>query len=826
MCALNIDYMHSLACNGMFLKNNENTNKNSNIEIKPQLNSDTVSFSGSRKKIKNENGNYCEQIAQKTNVREARQYLKNGEANKALETLGFKTSVDEKGNVTLNNGFTALLSNKGETVKTLSDYRIDTNKLLENVVKIEGEAVFEDDFMPNHYIETDGISTTSQSTNKADGIKREFLKLNPQYQKALQENDTYTILTMCGYDIEKDENGQITFNGDLKLGHHENKNFGYTSFEELGINNENLLNGIKKINGNLKITSDSSLEKINPNLEITGNIVYSGNKKEQLFKGFSTAEQVADTYKNKGITPEIVKSMAETGVLKSIKVQGTHSQASKNNSVTYYLNSDDVKQKLSDRLIEYTVKAQQVNELLEHGDDITAFEILGYDIDSDFETDKITINGDYVPYFLKDNDNPNENSIVSYDLLGINQEKLLKNVVKIDGEAFLPENLNNEKTIETNNSAKNLKTNPIFQKAVKAKDTYTILEMCGFDVEESKDGRIIINGDFNSDFLQNEKYGYTSFEELGVNSQDLIDDIGKIKGNLLISKDSPIKRLSTNLEVTGVVIHPFEKEDLFADFYTSEDVAFMADEDYEISPKLIDKLADNGYLNTINSVIATDTGLQPSLRYFPYEGENEEVLNELKENNWDTSKTNISSIFTQNCEREYLQDFDILPELETYMWDDDSLETSNGAFKNHYAKKSFIMTVGWALSENTRKIFKKHATPYIGLLISKDDRLHNIEKQFKAGKINEDERDKQIKDLKYTDKQQRTLASYRLKGWAEAGTKEFAQNLKAGAMAANLYQEEGILAFTDEKIINAIIEWEEKQKTKENNEKEQVEATA
>ena len=37
--------------------------------------------------------------------------------------------------------------------------------------------------------------------------------------------------------------------------------------------------------------------------------------------------------------------------------------------------------------------------------DITALETLGYDVDSDFETDKITINGDYIPYFKTTGDN-------------------------------------------------------------------------------------------------------------------------------------------------------------------------------------------------------------------------------------------------------------------------------------------------------------------------------------------------------------------------------------------------------------------------------------
>ena len=80
--------------------------------------------------------------------------------------------------------------------------------------------------------------------------------------------------------------------------------------------------------------------------------------------------------------------------------------------------------------------ANSVNESLQEEDDVTAFETLGYDVDSDFETDKITINGDFRPYF-KIYVKGQLQEPISYEDVGINQDDLLRNVEQITGEKHL-----------------------------------------------------------------------------------------------------------------------------------------------------------------------------------------------------------------------------------------------------------------------------------------------------------------------------------------------------------------------------------------------------
>ena len=61
---------------------------------------------------------------------------------------------------------------------------------------------------------------------------------------------------------------------------------------------------------------------------------------------------------------------------------------------------------------------------------------MGYDVDSDFETDKITINGDFKPYF-KIYVKGQLQEPISYEDVGISQDDLLRNVEQITGEKHL-----------------------------------------------------------------------------------------------------------------------------------------------------------------------------------------------------------------------------------------------------------------------------------------------------------------------------------------------------------------------------------------------------
>ncbi len=80
---------------------------------------------------------------------------------------------------------------------------------------------------------------------------------------------------------------------------------------------------------------------------------------------------------------------------------------------------------------------KEVITSLEEDDDLTAFETLGYDVDSDFETNEITINGDYKSYFEATFGKKRDELYFSYSDAGINEERLFKNVKRITGDLNL-----------------------------------------------------------------------------------------------------------------------------------------------------------------------------------------------------------------------------------------------------------------------------------------------------------------------------------------------------------------------------------------------------
>ena len=799
------------------------------------------------------------QTSYKQSLKQARTFLNNGDSETALTILGFNISSDENDNITILNGYSPIIS---DGTKTFRDFKIDENKLLENVVKIEGNAVFQDDFKPDHYIETDNLSTVQKSSNNADRIKREFFKQSPEFKQASRDNDIYALLQMSGYDVEKDENGFVTFNGYLNLGYHENKKYGYTSFEELGINNEQLINGINKINGDLVIVSPNTELTLNPNMEITGNVLCPANKRKKLLKGFLSIDEVLDLHKN--LTPQMLSSMAETGILKHLNVKEKCQNSSKNNNLTtYYFSENEINKKLSEDIIDYTLKAQAVNEALKNEDDLTAFHILGYDVTSDFETDEITVNGNYIPYFSINKEHVDENSIVTYESLGINQNELLKNVVKITGTALFNNNFTPDHYIEiqqeelsdviepisinTDNSTEILKSNLQFQEAVKNNDTFTILQMCGYDVEKDKDGLIIFNGDLNFCQHENDKFDYISFKELGLDEQNIIDGIDKIKGNLIISKNSSIQKLKTDLEVTGTVIHPFEKEGIFSDFYTAEDIVSEYNENginatpeiltynrtitlpYEedgfdefdkilapegkkikLTPQLLNILDDEGYLHSIQSSLATPFGIKPSLRYFPYEGQNKDFLTNIDfHERTDKRVANILRIGENSQNHIILEENpEESPEIAKKTYKVPFLTTER--FPNSSVWSSFVSTAAWYFSPKTRAVMKQVANySEFKNVLERNKEINRLYKDLALGKIDPKFAKEKIQAIDLSDDDKITLKKYFKTCWTIAGTEEYKHGRLKARDLSKTYNLFGVEKIEDEGLRNRIIKWEQ-----------------
>lgn len=218
-----------------------------------------------------------------------------------------------------------------------------------------------------------------------------------------------------------------------------------------------------------------------------------------------------------------------------------------NDSVSFSGKLKDSFQTKKDAVEYYKNIANSVNESLQEEDDVTAFETLGYNVDSDFETDKITINGDFKPYF-KIYVKGQLQEPISYEDVGISQDDLLRNVEQITGEkhlspSFVPDDdfKINPSTVYPEKLGKKLekivaKRMEEAKKALDEGDDKKALGILGYETETNEDGKITIKGDYDSTLL---KYGNKtiSINDYEVDENSLLRNVSNIEGSAKFLED-------------------------------------------------------------------------------------------------------------------------------------------------------------------------------------------------------------------------------------------------------------------------------------------------
>ena len=196
----------------------------------------------------------------------------------------------------------------------------------------------------------------------------------------------------------------------------------------------------------------------------------------------------------------------------------------------------------------YKEIGRQVNLSLAENDDLTAFESLGYDVESDFETDEITINGDYKPYFEIATGPSNIQDTVTYKEAGIKEKKLLQNVRKITGRrfvtsSFIPDdNFTIDKTIiypkkvERKLAQILLKRCDTAKAALAQQDNKTALESLGYDVSEDENGGLTINGDYSAVLMRDIK-NFKTIADYDIDESELLKKVVEINGSATFLSD-------------------------------------------------------------------------------------------------------------------------------------------------------------------------------------------------------------------------------------------------------------------------------------------------
>ncbi len=186
--------------------------------------------------------------------------------------------------------------------------------------------------------------------------------------------------------------------------------------------------------------------------------------------------------------------------------------------------------------------ANAVNTSLDEEDELTAFETLGYDVEADFDTDEITINGDYTPYFEIFTGSSRCKHLVTYEEAGIDQKRLLQNVKEITGKKlvsphFVPgDDFEIDKTIIYPTKVEERLIELLEKRCDKARaalagqDSFTALKTLGYNVSEDENGKITIDGDYSA-ILMLEGAGRRSILDYDIDENELLKDVVKINGS-------------------------------------------------------------------------------------------------------------------------------------------------------------------------------------------------------------------------------------------------------------------------------------------------------
>ncbi len=239
------------------------------------------------------------------------------------------------------------------------------------------------------------------------------------------------------------------------------------------------------------------------------------------------------------------------------------------------------------RLFEGLRISESVRHALENNEDEMALNILGYKTHSD-KHGNITIEESY-------NASPKPSrrkKALSLNELNINENRLLKNVTKIEGSAsflkgFQPDhyievdNVKSDSITEQTRIKKELtKLNPHFitfankiKEAHQNNDNLNTLKLMGHKVSKDTDDKIIVRDNLTFDFpiTLGNMATYIDFREVGIDENKILADIKEIKGNLHIPEHVNIK-LPKGIKVGGkVFVSPKEREkEVFSNYKTAE----------------------------------------------------------------------------------------------------------------------------------------------------------------------------------------------------------------------------------------------------------------
>lgn len=727
---------------------------------------------------------YPEKLAKKLDkllserTESAKEALEAEDYKTAFDILGYQTTTDDEGNITIQGDYSAcLLKSEASPDKTLFDYGIDEKKLLSHVVKIDGNAVFLSDYVPDHYIEAKGINAISafRSYVHPSEMARRFARINPQLtetvskaKQALSENDNFSALQILGYEAEKDENGNITINGDYypEISQKEGgKSFEFL-YSAMGIDENKLLQNVKKIDGSMHLWG-SNLEKINRDLEVTGSISVSHHEDaDSLFNDFISVKNIASLYDT--LDESVISSYIRHGIIKPDL---------KTSRGGYFREFEGENKAFLDNIIANRDKILTSKELQEK-----------YGVSSTSVNNALRA-GEFQAYALEEQDLGYRPDSYNY-LFDITDERNTKGLKRLER--------NGKSRLYRANREASAISGSAFNKACIRNDAgCPDASIKSFPADALKRLGYGTKADIMANCMLRVN-GYSIKRYIDKNSSYDISTPYMIDILLLARRNNPaVIKLSELQKRLGNSKNEFRQAviDDKLNIITQNPYRLTYPEDYHIDLSDEKNLA---FLKTINNE-DFQTWLSNRIEaYETYRSENDKKYEQFK-----TSKAPTKDEIYAGLQEEY----ESIAEKRRLEAEEKKLKIRQR--KDEVSRtRSLRNTIAWVLSPNTKQVRREQSNSHVQEIFAKHKEAKEINEQLLAGEITLDEAREKISALKLSKQDEIDVLSYHKSCWEISGTDEWKQALQDAKSYMEIYETSGIEGIEDPEMKERLTRWE------------------
>ena len=220
---------------------------------------------------------------------------------------------------------------------------------------------------------------------------------------------------------------------------------------------------------------------------------------------------------------------------------------------------------------------------------------------------------------------------------------------------------------------------------------------------------------------------------------------------------------------------------------------------------LADKKNRNFFNSLNNNLELKEFYNKKLISYERYKERNTRIYNEI------CNKGELNNIEISNCRNKIIDNYN-----------DEKLAKSlrllieKQKMKEEISRqRSLKLIIAWSLSPNTRKAQAEIISPKMKELLIKYKEISQINRLVLLRQLSQQEAQEMTDEINLTKEEEIAVLSFYKRSWELSGTEEWRADLQKSKEYIELYNSSGIEAIEEGNVKKAIIEWEERQKSKE-----------